>query len=268
MPFPEIDPIAIQLGPLAIRWYGLAYLSGIAIGWYLLTRRARTPGFGWTGEQIADLIFYAAIGLILGGRLGYVLFYNFADFLRHPLSIVAVWQGGMSFHGGLLGGIAACAWYARRMQRGFFVVIDLLAPIVPIGLLLGRIANFVNAELWGKPTDLPWGVVFPGELAGALPRHPSQLYEAFLEGIVLFAVLWPLSRRPRRPGLLSALLLGLYGMFRCAIEFVREPDAHLGYLAGSWLTRGQLLSLPMVLAGAAIYLFYTRRQPLPDAARA
>lgn len=263
MPFPEINPIALQLGPLAIRWYGLAYLAAIALGWYLLLRRARRPNSGWTSEQISDLIFYAAFGLILGGRIGYVLFYNFADYLQHPLAIFAVWQGGMSFHGGLLGGLFACALYARRSGRSFFAVSDLLAPIVPIGLCLGRIANFVNGELWGAPTDLPWGVIFPSESAGGVPRHPSQLYEALLEGIVLFAVLWPLSSQPRRAGLLSAVLLGWYGIFRCAVEFFREPDAHIGYLAGGWLTMGQVLSLPMVLAGIAIYFLHTRRQPPP-----
>lgn len=263
MPFPDINPIALQLGPIAIRWYGIAYLTAIALGWYLLLRRARRPGSLWSGEQISDLIFYAAIGLILGGRVGYILFYNFADYLRQPWAIFAVWEGGMSFHGGLLGGLAACGWYARNSQRSFFAVTDLLAPIVPIGLFLGRVANFVNGELWGAPTDLPWGVIFRGELAGGVPRHPSQLYEAFFEGVVLFAVLWPLSRRPRRTGLPSAVLLVLYGVFRCAIEFVREPDVQLGYLAGGWLTMGQVLSLPMVLAGLAIYVCYTRRQPAP-----
>jgi phosphatidylglycerol:prolipoprotein diacylglycerol transferase len=265
MPFPDIDPIAFQIGPLAVRWYGLAYIASIVIGWYLLARDVRRPGSGWTREAIADLVFYIAIGGVLGGRIGYILFYNFASYLHEPLAIFAVWRGGMSFHGGLLGAITAAWLYARGAGRPFFAVTDLVAPVIPIGLLLGRIANFINAELWGAPTDLPWGVVFPGADAGGIARHPSQLYEASLEGVLLFAVLWPLSRRPRRPGLLSALLLIAYGICRILIEFVREPDAHIGYLAGSWLTMGQVLSIPMVLAGIAIYVFHTRGKPIPVA---
>ena len=267
IPFPAIDPVAMRFGPLAVRWYGLAYVVGIGLGWWLLHRRAsRGAAGGWTVEEVSDLVFYGALGAVVGGRIGYVLFYNFAATLADPLEAFAVWHGGMSFHGGVLGFIAAMACYAFRRGRGFFDATDFVVPVVPLGLMMGRIANFVNQELWGAPTKLPWGVVFTMPAAGGVPRHPSQLYEAALEGIVLFAVLNVLSaRRPPRAVVSAAFLIG-YGIIRFGIEFIREPDAPIGYLAWGWLTMGQLLSTPMVLAGLAL-LVYGLEQAAPRATR-
>jgi phosphatidylglycerol:prolipoprotein diacylglycerol transferase len=258
LPFPDIDPVAFRIGPIAVRWYGLSYVAGMGAMWWLLHRRAERGLHDWTSTQVADLVFFGSIGGVVGGRIGSMLFYHLTDFLANPLSLFAVWQGGMSFHGGVLGFIAATWWYARRLQRPFLAVTDFAVPVVPVAAFLVRIANFINGELWGKPTDLPWGVVFPGQ---DVPRHPSQLYEALLEGAVMFVILWPLSRRPRALGLLSALFLILYGSFRIAIEFVREPDQHIGYLAWGWLTEGQVLSLPMVIIGVVILLVFTRKHP-------
>jgi phosphatidylglycerol:prolipoprotein diacylglycerol transferase len=252
--FPDIDPVAVRLGPLAIRWYGIAYLVGIGLGWWLLRLRARRKDSGWNTEQVADLIFYTALGAILGGRLGYVLFYNLPGYLANPLEIFKVWHGGMSFHGGLLGFLTAVWLYSVKSARRFFLVTDFIAPVVPVGLFFGRLANFVNSELWGAPTSLPWGVVFPDPSAGGVPRHPSQLYEALLEGAILFAVLWIFSRKPRPLRAVSAVFLLFYGTFRFAVEFVRVPDAHLGYLAFEWVTMGQILSLPMILIGGWLLL--------------
>ena len=249
--YPEIDPVAFAIGPVAIRWYGLSYVAGIGIGWWLGRRRAaRDPWRGWTPHQVDDLVFWFAAGAVVGGRVGYVLFYDFSRLLSDPLIVFRIWEGGMSFHGGLLGVLAAAAWFARRQGWGFFAVSDFLAPLVPPGLGAGRIANFVNGELWGRPSDVPWAMAFPG--AGPAPRHPSQLYEAALEGLVLFVVLWWFSRRPRARTAVSGLFLLGYGAARCLVEFAREPDAHVGYLAFGWLTAGQLLSVPMLLAGAAM----------------
>jgi phosphatidylglycerol---prolipoprotein diacylglyceryl transferase len=257
--FPAINPVALQLGPLAIHWYGLAYLAGIGLGWRVLSYRAVRSDGRWSREEVADLVFYAAVGAVLGGRLGYGIFYNFAQYLREPLSILAVWRGGMSFHGGVLGFICAMAWFARRGGRSFFEIADFVLPVVPIGLFFGRIANFVNQELWGAPSTLPWSVVFTVPAAGGLARHPSQLYEAALEGLVLFAILnWLWHRRPARGVIAGAFLLG-YGVFRFGIEFIREPDQHMGYLYGHWLTMGHVLSVPMALAGAFMLLVAVRR---------
>lgn len=247
IPFPHIDPIAVKLGPVAIHWYGLSYVAGIALAWWYLGRRA--AGSGWRREEVGDVVFYAALGGVLGGRLGYILFYNAHAYLSDPWSVFAVWRGGMSFHGGVIGLVLALMWYARSSGRRFVEVSDFIVQGVPIGLGLGRIANFINQELWGAPTSLPWGVLFTHPAAGGIARHPSQLYEAALEGVVLFMVLFVVARRSPAPGLLTGLFLLLYGVFRCAVEFVREPDQHIGYLAGGWLTMGQLLSLPMILAG-------------------
>jgi phosphatidylglycerol---prolipoprotein diacylglyceryl transferase len=254
--YPEIDPVAISIGPLAIRWYGLMYLVGFAAGWWLGRRRAARPASGWSPEQVGDLVFYAALGVIIGGRLGYVLFYDFAGLAADPLLILKVWQGGMSFHGGLIGVLLAMWWYGRSLGKGFFEVTDFVAPLAPLGLAAGRIGNFINGELYGRITDAPWGMVFPN--AGPLPRHPSQLYEAFLEGFVLFAILWIYSARPRPAMAVSGLFLAGYGVFRFLVEFVREPDAHLGYLAWGWLTMGQVLTLPMILGGAALLVLAYR----------
>ena len=248
--FPNIDPVAVDLGFLQIRWYGISYIVGILGAWALLHYRAQSGRFGWTVEQVSDLVFYGILGVIIGGRLGSALFYNLPYYLDNPLDILKVWQGGMSFHGGLLGVLVACCLFGRKAGKHFFQVTDFLAPVVPVGLLTGRLANFVNAELWGKVSDAPWAMVFPG--AGPLPRHPSQLYEAFLEGLCLFIILWWFSARPRPMITVSGLFLAGYGLFRFAVEFVREPDAHLGYLGFGWLTMGQVLSFPMILIGIVL----------------
>ncbi|MDM7322675.1 MAG: prolipoprotein diacylglyceryl transferase [Gammaproteobacteria bacterium] len=255
--YPHIDPVALQLGPLKVHWYGLMYLVGFALGWGLGRLRAEAKGFG--KEEPGDMLFYIALGVIFGGRIGYILFYKFQSFLADPLMLFRVWEGGMSFHGGLLGVILAMAWYARRTNRHFFTVADFVAPLVPPALLAGRIGNFINGELWGRPTELPWGMVFPH--VDSLPRHPSMLYEGFLEGIVLFVLLWWFSARPRPRMAVSGLFLLLYGCFRFAVEQVREPDAHLGFIFGGWLSMGMLLSWPMILVGAFFFIMaYRKRQ--------
>ena len=262
--FPALDPVAIELGPLQIRWYGISYVCGILLAWYLLARRATLrPELGWTREQVGDLIYYSTLGVIIGGRLGSVLFYNLPYYLEHPLDILKVWQGGMSFHGGLLGVMVAAWFYNRRDGRKFFQTTDFFIPAVPVGLFFGRIANFINAELWGSPTTLPWGVVFPVVEAGGVPRHPSQIYEALLEGLLLFIILWLYSSKPRPVMSVSGLYLLLYGIFRSTVEFFREPDAHIGYVAGDWLTMGQVLSLPMIIAGT-ILLYFAHRNSQDD----
>lgn len=259
IPYPDINPIALELGPLAIRWYGLMYLVGFAAAWWLGRRRAARPDSPVTPQQVDDLVFYGALGVILGGRIGYALFYGFDEVLRDPLRLLRLWEGGMSFHGGFLGVLAAMALYARRIQSGFFRITDFIAPLVPLGLGAGRIGNFLNAELWGRPTDLPWAVVFPQ--IDALPRHPSQLYEFFLEGIVLFALVWLFSSRQRPLGAVSGMFLLGYGVFRFAVEYTREPDGFLGFL---WLdlTMGQWLSLPMAIAGVLMLVWAYRRADL------
>ncbi len=257
--FPNIDPVAIGFGPLQVHWYGLMYLVGFVGGWWLGRRRARQPRWDWKPEQVDDLVFYAAMGVVLGGRIGYVLFYNFPTFLQDFWMLFRIWEGGMSFHGGLLGVLVALGLFAGRHGYRYFEVVDFVAPLVPIGLGAGRIGNFINAELWGQPTDLPWGIVFPG--AGDMPRHPSQLYEFLLEGVVLFAILWWFSSRPRPTMAISGLFALCYGLFRFLVEFVREPDAHLGYLAFDWLTMGQVLSLPLIAVGATLLALAYGRQP-------
>ena len=260
IPFPPIDPVAFTLGPVAVHWYGLSYIAGIGLGWGLLHDRAGRSNGRWTRDQVADLVFYAALGAVLGGRIGYIIFYNLQSYLSQPLSILAVWRGGMSFHGGMLGVSLALVWFARANKRSFLEVADYLIPAVPIGLGLGRLANFVNQELWGAPTLLPWGVLFTHPAAGGLARHPTQIYEALLEGAVLFLILNVLARKPRPHGTLLAAFLIFYAIFRFAIEFVREPDAHIGYLAFGWLTMGQLLSLPMFVIGVLLLLTMAKRR--------
>ncbi|SDX58274.1 prolipoprotein diacylglyceryl transferase [Marinobacter mobilis] len=255
---PQFDPVAIQLGPLKIHWYGLTYLVGFVVGWWLGRIRARKPWSPITEEQMGDLLFYIALGVIFGGRFGYVLFYNFDQFLQDPLWLFRVWEGGMSFHGGLLGVMTAMWWYGRKIGRTFFQLADFIAPLVPVGLGAGRIGNFINGELWGRTTDVPWGMVFP-HAPDQLARHPSQLYQFALEGVVLFVVLWWFSARPRPRMAVSGLFLTLYGSFRFLVEFVRQPDTQLGYIAFDWVTMGQLLSLPMIIAGLALVLFAYRR---------
>jgi phosphatidylglycerol:prolipoprotein diacylglycerol transferase len=244
---PDIDPIAVSIGPLAIRWYGLMYLAGFAGGALLGVYRARQPGSGWKPAEVWDLLFYVALGVVLGGRIGYAIFYHGGYYLSKPWEIFYIWTGGMSFHGGLIGVLIAMWLFARRHRRTFLAVADFAVPLMPLGLMAGRIGNFINHELWGRVTDLPWGVVFPA--AGLDPRHPSQLYEAFLEGVVLFALVWIYSSRPRKPGAVGGLFLAGYGIARFAVEFVREPDSHLGPVAFGWMTMGQLLSLPMIIVG-------------------
>jgi phosphatidylglycerol:prolipoprotein diacylglycerol transferase len=257
--FPAINPIAIQLGPLAIHWYGLMYLFGFVTGWACLNWRVKNSPRGFTSEQVSEILFYSALGIIIGGRLGYMLFYGWPDFRQDPWLLFQVWKGGMSFHGGLLGVIFSLWIYARKIGKHLADLTDLVAPVVPLGLAAGRIGNFINGELWGRVTTAPWGMVFPH--GGPLPRHPSQLYEFFFEGIVMFALLWMYSSKPRPRWAVSGLFLLLYGCFRLGIEFFREPDAQIGYLAFGWLTEGQLLSLPMAVLGIIMLAFAYRRKP-------
>ena len=249
----NIDPIALDLGFMQIHWYGLMYLIAFATAFGLGSYRAKQPNSGWTTEQVSDLIFWGAMGVVLGGRMGYVLFYNFDQFLTDPLWLFAVWEGGMSFHGGLIGVLVVLWVFGRRYDKSFFQMGDFVAPLVPIGLGVGRVGNFIGGELWGRAADVPWAVVFP-RAGDGIGRHPSQLYEALLEGLVMFAVLWWFSAKPRPRMAASAMFLILYGVFRSAVEFFREPDAHIGYIAFGWLTKGQLLSLPMIVIG--LLLFY------------
>ncbi len=281
----QIDPVAVALGPLKIHWYGLMYLLGFGVAWWLGRRRVRAgrlPGVDDNG--FSDLMFYAMLGVVLGGRIGYVLFYDFGTFLQDPLMLFKVWEGGMSFHGGLLGVLVAGAWWSRRQRLHFFDTVDFVAPLVPAGLGFGRLGNYIGGELWGKPTHGTafegWGVVFPHALPepfasmdaatlraqfdsgilDAFARHPSQLYQATLEGLVMFAVLVWYSRRPRPRDAVAGLFALLYGSFRFLVEFVREPDAQLGYLAFDWLTMGQMLSTPLILLGL-FWLWRSRSAP-------
>ena len=249
---PDFDPVAVSIGPLSIHWYGLMYLAGFAAGGLLGSYRATQAGSGWQPDEMLDLVFYLAIGVIVGGRLGYVLFYNPLFYLGNPSDIFALWDGGMSFHGGLLGVLAAAWLYARKTRRGFLRVGDFLAPLCIPGLGFGRLGNFINQELWGRATDVPWAMLFP--VVPDAPRHPSQLYEFALEGVLLFVIVWVYSSRPRAPGRVSGLFLLGYGVFRFIVEFFREPDAHLGQVALEWMSMGQLLSVPMVLLGVVLLL--------------
>ncbi len=257
--FPVIDPIIFSIGPVSLRWYGTMYLIGF-IAAMLLANKAADRSHGlWTREQVSDLLFYGFLGVVLGGRVGYVLFYQFDYFLSDPLYLLEIWQGGMSFHGGLLGVILAIFIFARKSQKSFLMVGDFVAPLVPIGLGMGRLGNFINAELWGRETDVAWAMVFPTDQL-QLPRHPSQLYEFALEGVVLFAILYIISRKTQRLGLASGAFLIGYGVFRSIVEFYREPDAHLG-LYFSFISKGQILSIPMILAGIVIiYIGYLSQQ--------
>ena len=253
---PPINPIALHWGALKIHWYGLMYLLGFAAAWILARHRAhaldRYPDQEpWTREQLSDLVFYVALGVIFGGRFGYMLFYNLPNLIAEPLSLFKIWQGGMSFHGGFLGVVLALWYFSRHLQRPFLSVTDFVAPLVPIGLGAGRFGNFINEELLGRVTTLPWGLVFP--LGGPLPRHPSQIYELVLEGIFLFILVWWYSSKPRLRGRVSSVFLIGYGSARFFVEFFRSPDQQLGFLAFHWLTMGQLLSLPLIFLG--VYLF-------------
>jgi phosphatidylglycerol:prolipoprotein diacylglycerol transferase len=257
MQFPKIDPVFLRLGPLEFRWYGLMYILGFVAAYFIIRTGCKRQHLTLTKDDVADLIFAMAIGVILGGRTGYVLFYNLSEYVAHPLEVFAVWHGGMSFHGGLIGAILGGLYYARKKKIAFFKLADICIVAAPIGLGLGRIGNFINGELYGRVTNVPWGMVFPG--GGDLPRHPSQLYEALLEGPVTFAILWLLSRKVRPAGAIFWSFLTLYGLFRIFVEFFREPDIQLGYVVGDF-SMGQLLSTPMVLLGLAMIWWSYRRE--------
>jgi phosphatidylglycerol:prolipoprotein diacylglycerol transferase len=278
----QIDPIALQLGPVAIHWYGLMYLLAFGAAWWLGRARLRAGRFSVSEQAFGDLMFYGMLGVVLGGRIGYIMFYGYQQVLADPLSALRVWEGGMSFHGGLLGVIVAMWWWSRAQGKPLWDTLDFVAPLVPTGLLFGRIGNYIGGELWGRTTDVAWAVIFPSGLdrayaheelqrlhaEGALDafaRHPSQLYEAFLEGLVLFVVVWWFAAKPRRRYAVSGLFALGYGVFRFAVEFVREPDAHIGYLAVGWFTMGMLLSLPMVVLGLLL-LGWSRRASSPRVA--
>lgn len=256
LPFPEIDPVIVQIGPLAIHWYGLAYVAGILIGWFYARRLVMNTRL-WHGDtpaatlqQLDDFLLWAAGGIVLGGRIGYILFYDLDSVLANPVRALEIWNGGMSFHGGFLGTTLAMILFARKNKIAVWSLFDIIAAVVPIGLFFGRIANFINSELWGRLSSMPWAIVFP--TGGPFARHPSQLYEAALEGLVLLGVLaWFIYRRRalKSPGLVTGIFVLGYALSRIFVEFFREPDAQIGYLAGGWLTMGMLLSLPMALAG-------------------
>ena len=257
--YPQIDPVAFSLGPVQLHWYGLMYVVGLTAAWWLGRRRAHRLGL--THDDIGDLIFYGALGVIIGGRLGFVLFYGLDQLLTNPLWLFKVWEGGMSFHGGLAGVLIAAWLFARRHRLAYLQLTDFIAPLVPIGLGAGRLGNFINHELPGRASDVPWAMIFPPMLGlGPEPRHPSALYEFALEGVVLFVVLWWLSRKPQAQGLISGLFLLLYGTFRFIVEFVRLPDPQLGFIAFDWLTMGQLLTVPMLAAGALLVITARRSQ--------
>jgi len=254
--YPQINPVAFSLGPLKVHWYGLMYLLGFLFGFLLIKHRVRKFNLGWSNDQLVDLLFYAAIGVVLGGRIGYVLFYNLPYYLHHPLQVFAIWDGGMSFHGGMLGVTLAILLWSFKHKRAFFTVTDTVAPVVPIGLATGRVGNFINGELWGRVTHVPWAMIYPQ--AGSLPRHPSEVYEFLLEGVLLFIILWIYSaRRPPRMAVTGVFLIG-YGSFRFLCEFFRQPDPQLGFVAFGWVTMGQVLSLPMILLGVFLFILAYR----------
>jgi len=249
--YPQFDPIAIQIGPVAVHWYGLMYLIGFALVWVLGRWRIKRGLSDLSFQDLEDLIFYCVLGVVIGGRLGYVIFYQPSQYLAHPIEVFYLWQGGMSFHGGLIGVVLVLLLFARKKKRRLLEIGDFIAPLIPLGLAAGRLGNFINGELWGRPTTLPWGMVFP-QTGDGIARHPSQLYEMGLEGLALFAILWWFARKPRPLGQVSAVFLMGYGIFRFLVEFTRAPDAFLGLLTGG-LSMGQLLSLPMIIIGAIIF---------------
>ncbi len=263
--YPRFDPTAFAIGPFAVRWYALAYVAGLVFAWWYVRRLAgsRPPGRTiMSPKDVDDLMFWATLGVVLGGRLGYVLFYKPGYYIDHLDEVFSLWKGGMSFHGGLLGAFAASWWISHLRQRKFLSIGDLGACATPVGLFFGRLANFVNGELWGRPTDVPWAMIFPDPAAGGVPRHPSQLYQALLEGVLLFAFLWLLRRRGddplSRPGEIGGWFLVGYGIARVGGEFFREPDRHLGFILGP-LTMGQLLSVPVIVLGAFLVWRARRR---------
>ncbi len=277
--FHDIDPVLINLGPVAVHWYGLMYLCGFGTSYWLGMRRLRAGRLGISAEQFSDLLFGAMLGVIIGGRIGYMLIYGRDELIAEPLSLFKVWEGGMSFHGGLVGVVAAGAWWSRKRGRHAFDVVDFMAPLVPLGLGFGRMGNWIGGELWGRHTDASWGVIFPKSLdhlglgmdtlrqqaqAGLLDaqaRHPSQLYQVFLEGVVLFLIVWFYSTKPRRRYAVSGVFAIVYGLGRFLVEFVREPDQQMGFVAFDWMTTGQLLSLPLIALGV-VFLWMSRTQPV------
>ena len=255
IPYPKISPEIIKIGPLSIRWYGLMYLIGFICSYLIVKREIKRRGLQVEKDFLENLYFYLILGLLLGARLGYVLFYNLPHYLKHPLEVFAIWQGGMSFHGGLIGVILSALFFTKAKKFDFFTLTDMLVLTAPIGLGLGRIGNFINGELYGRITDVPWAMIFPD--GGPLPRHPSQLYEAFLEGFVLFVALWFLKDKFSKSGILSSIFLILYGIFRFFVEFFREPDPQIGYILGLF-TMGQILCSIMILSGLALF-FYRKK---------
>ena len=258
--YPEIDPVIFSIGFLKIRWYGLMYVIGFLLAWWLAKKRSKRSDSPINSEQVDDLVFYAMLGVILGGRIGYALFYGIEQLLSDPLYLFKITEGGMSFHGGLAGVLLAMWLYGRKLKATMWRMTDFVAPLVPLGLGFGRIGNFINGELWGKPTDVPWAFIVDG-----VARHPSQLYEALLEGFVLFAILWGYSAKPRPYLAVSGMFLFFYGAFRFAIEFVRLPDKDPGYIAWGWVTMGQVLSAPMIIAGAVLLVMAYRSRNTAEA---
>jgi phosphatidylglycerol:prolipoprotein diacylglycerol transferase len=261
--YPHINPIAVKIGPVAVHWYGLMYLLGFVGGWALARYRARRPGSTWSSPDVDDLIFYCAMGVILGGRIGWCIFYGRDVIAQSWLNVFRIWDGGMSFHGGMTGVLIAAILFARAKRKRIADVVDFVAPLPGIGLFFGRLGNFINGELWGKPTDLPWAFRVPDPETGQLvARHPSQLYEACLEGLVLFTILWWFTSKPRPRLAPTGLFLLVYGCGRFAVEWVRLPDRDIGYLVGQWLTMGMLLTTPMIVIGAGMLIFaYKRGEP-------
>ncbi|NOR20129.1 MAG: prolipoprotein diacylglyceryl transferase [Xanthomonadales bacterium] len=285
-PLINIDPVAVSLGPLDIHWYGVMYLLAFLSFWAIGNRRAVHQGWwAWSKQDVSDILFYGMLGVILGGRIGYMLFYGFDLLIQNPLTIFKVWDGGMSFHGGLLGVMIAMAWFARKTQRSFWQVADFVAPMVPLGLAFGRLGNFIGGELWGRLSDVPWAMIFAKSTnirtadvealneawqSGALDhmaRHPSQLYQAGMEGLLLFMILMWFSSKPRPRAAVSGLFMLGYGLFRLIAEFFRQPDEHLGFLAMHWLTMGMLLSLPMIAFGLGIIIYAYRSDSSPTKAK-
>ncbi len=251
--YPQIDPVAVQLGPVAIHWYGLTYLFAFLAGWWLAKYRASRPGSGWQPAEIGDIVFYIVLGVVIGGKLGSALFYQTEQLLSDPLRTLNPMNGGMSFHGGFLGVLVAFWLYGRSTNRTFFQVADFIAPAFPIGLGAGRVGNFINGELWGRVTDVPWAMVYPH--VDSQPRHPNQIYQIIGEGVILFLLVWWFSSKPRPRMAVSGFFVMCYGIYRFLVEFVREPDGHLGFIALDWLTMGQVLSVPMILVGMALLFF-------------
>jgi len=259
MTYPQIDPVAFSVGPISVHWYGLSYLFAFLACWGLLAWRIKYSKYprDFTLDQLSDIVFYSALGIIIGGRLGYMLFYNFSAWLEDPLLGFKIWTGGMSFHGGLIGAFVALWLYGRKINKSVIAITDFILPAVPIGLASGRIGNFINGELWGRVTDAPFAMVFPN--AGPLPRHPSQLYEFTLEGLLLFLILWLYSIKPKPRYAVTGLFLIGYGIARFIVEFFRQPDAHIGFVAFGWLTKGQLLSAPMIILGLIMFIMAYKR---------